>query len=78
MYEDELGYKSYAYSSNILRRQQKFEKIAHFVLTLLLLLLGNFEKRWDIFPNFVAFSQYLNFKIRSLVIMQIKKTTHRI
>ena len=33
-----------------------FLKISHFVLTLL----NNFKKRWEIFSNFVAFSQYLN------------------
>ena len=36
---------------------QKFEKISSFVLTSL----SNFKNRWEIFPNFVAFSQYLNF-----------------
>jgi hypothetical protein len=41
----------------ILRRPQKFEKISHFFLTLLI----NFKKRWGMFSNFEAFLQYLNF-----------------
>jgi hypothetical protein len=36
----------------------KLKKISLCILTLL----SNYKKRWDILSNFVAFSQYLNFK----------------
>ena len=44
----------FRYSENT---NKKFEQNSHFVLTLL----SNFEKGLEIFSNFVAFSQYLNF-----------------
>ena len=47
------------YSSDIVRRPQKSEKITHFVLTLLRS--QNFQKSWNFFSNFLAFSQYMNF-----------------
>ena len=48
----------YLYSSDILRRPQKIEKISHFDLKLLKVIL---KKSGRFFQIFVAFSQYLNF-----------------
>ena len=44
----------FRYSEKALK---KIEKISHFVLTLL----SNFKKGWEIFSNFVAVLEYLNF-----------------
>ena len=41
-----------------MRRSQKIEKKNHFVSANL----KNEKQQWDNFSNFVAFSQYLNFK----------------
>ena len=46
-------------SLDVMRRLQKFENISHFFWRYIL---SKFQKRWDMFSNSVAFSQYLNFK----------------
>ena len=46
------------YTSEILRRPKFFGKVSQFVLTLQ----SNFKEGWEIFANFVAFLQYLNFR----------------
>ena len=52
-------------------KAKKIEKISHLVLTLL----SNVKIRWDIFSNFVVFSQYLNFTYlaASYFILRIKE-----
>ena len=58
-------------SSDILR-PHKFVKISHFVLTLR----NNFKIRSEIFfPNFVVFSQYLNFKSDAFLLIKIPNVT---
>ena len=41
-----------------LRRKQKFREISFFILTLFIYV----KTKWEISSNFVAFSEYLNFK----------------
>ena len=54
--------KAAALSSDNLRRLQKFQKISHFFLTLVVTKYIRNFKIGTFFSNFVAFSQYLNFK----------------